>query len=643
MEFFLNKVSQQAGTVPSPTPSFALRRHLLNELIMDRSGIIVTSQFAIKQCGRYISSIQGRDRKELQALQDRLETKIQIISPAIDLVEIISARGNTSLDSALTLTKSLRHDMQELGVRLSELTAQGEGKSRRRKRDQSEIKAVMDDIRDLLRKIEDAVPLISLAVTTSGVNISSNIPHNVSPSRLLQASTLLTAGDTAYSLNPFDPAQIGTTFTLSLYMLFAGHSHRQEYVSAKDLTWQEVIYKCRVKLQRVPLFYDEDSGVKEGEGGERGVSHLRAQNKIDEYCYELCLVEDLDDGRVHEVEEGREPPGPYEEVQRAGLRTRIPIHQISKIFYTNSGKLLGIEESNSPILLIKRDQKAPPPRKLLDRVREYEYDEDSDLESDDGNHALDLGEGDPFEEETSHFPDDYELPRHLDPEWLAFEVFTEDNDFDEEEAGDDETSGYSSSKEEMPVPTLGTLPGTSTPPRSGSVRPTNVESAISKLDLGGAEIDSKPRQPFNSMNVKSTLSILEYLLRLTVLQNYQQASHLSVYDELLNLFLSDSTWIGSAENRAVERERAKQRIGFDPYGSPTGGKQKGGGDKGHKTDDKLGSKIYPTGTPKGKGVDSRQSSRRGTPQPIKRSVPVSPPGDRRSGVEEEVKHKHAVG
>src|SRR5207237_4069817 len=99
---------------------------------------------------------------------------------------------------------------------------------------------------------------INLAITTSGVNISSNIPHNVSPSRLMQASTLLTAGDTVYSMNPFNPAQIGTTFTLSLYMLFAGHSHRQEHVSSKDLTWQEVIYKCKVKLQREPLVYDDE-------------------------------------------------------------------------------------------------------------------------------------------------------------------------------------------------------------------------------------------------------------------------------------------------------------------------------------------------------------------------------------------------
>jgi hypothetical protein len=170
---------------------------------------------------------------------------------------------------------------------------------------------------------------------------------------------MLSAGDTAYCYDPFKPAQIGQAFTLSLFMLFAGHSHRQEYVSAKDLTWQEVMYKCRVTLQRVPLFCDEEAGEDAGD------KQLRARSKMQEYCYELSLVEDLDDGRVHDNDNGVSEP--FEDVVFAGLRTRIPVHQISKMFYTTSGKLLGIEESKSPILLIKRNKNAPAPRKVLEK------------------------------------------------------------------------------------------------------------------------------------------------------------------------------------------------------------------------------------------------------------------------------------
>jgi len=62
MDIFVNRVSQQAV-------SFAIR-----------SGIVVTSKFAIRQCGRYISAIKGKDRKELKTLQERLETKIKASS-----------------------------------------------------------------------------------------------------------------------------------------------------------------------------------------------------------------------------------------------------------------------------------------------------------------------------------------------------------------------------------------------------------------------------------------------------------------------------------------------------------------------------------------------------------------------------------
>lgn len=561
MDFFLTKVSQQAV-------SFAIK-----------SGITVTTTFAYHQIGRYIASTRGKDRQELLSLKERLQTKIDIISPAIDLVEIISARGNTSLESALTLTKAIRHDIESLGVRLSDLSNQSEG--RKRLKNQDEIKGVVHDIKDLLEKIEDAVPFISLAVTTSGVELSSNIPHNVSPSRLLQASTLLTAGDTAYALNPFNPAQIGTTFTLSLYMLFAGHSHRQEHISAKDLTWKEVIYKCRVKLQRIPLVYDEDDDGYSSK-------HLQARTKIEEYYYELCLIEDLDDGRVHELEELGQQPGSYEDVLNAGLRTRIPVHEISKLFYTNSGTLLGIEDSNSPILLFKRDINAPHPRKLMDRIQAYhnEY-EDSDEEHDEG-YALDMGEGGSIRTEDGPIlPDEYELPRHLDPEWLAFEIFTEsigdegiaenDSEYDSEE---DVSEHYA-----CPPPPQ---------PDIGSVV-TNSSMKSSDIHYGY----STPSRPCSSQNVKSNLSVLECLLRLTALQNYQQASHLTVHDELLNLFLSDSALSGSRESRQLERENARRRIGFDPFGSSEKKKQLPPANV--KKESQLRS-IQVTGTPPRKGL-----------------------------------------
>jgi len=416
--------------------------------------------------------------------------------------------------------------------------------------------------------------LINLAVTTSGVNLSASIPHTVSPSRLLQASTLLTAGDTAYSISPFHPAQVGMTFNLTLYMLFAGHSHRKD-LTASDLTWQEVISKCRVKLIRIPLVYDED------ENEDSTLHAIRAHSKLDEYCYELSVIEDLDDGRVHEDEEGRGPPRPFEDVQKAGIRFSVPIHQvicfkiikrmttanfiqISKIFYTNSGKLLGIDESSSPVLLIKRDLKATPPRKLLDRAARYEY-EDYDEEAEGIGYSLDVGNGNDCEQ--PQIDEEWDLPKHLDPEWFAFEVWTGSLD-DDQSVGDPEES------EAEPDGARGSLTHPSQrirdPLGAGFSELNLQESKGTRSPLSSGNGNSLVTTlPPSSAAVRSNLSLLECLLRLTSLQNYQQASHLTVHDELLNLFLSDAnSWLGSRESREREREDARKRIGFDPFGSP---------------------------------------------------------------------------
>ncbi len=67
---------------------------------------------------------------------------------------------------------------------------------------------------------------------------------------------------------------------------------------------------------------------------------------------------------------------------------------------------------------------------------------------------------------------------------------------------------------------------------------------------------------------KTSLSLLELLLRLTSLQQFQQQSHLSITDELLNFFLEESasTGAGGDENyRQALRQEARRRVGWDPY------------------------------------------------------------------------------
>lgn len=563
-----------------------------------RSGISITAGYAIRQSTRLLHSVKGYEREEISALQQRLESKIRIISPAIDMIELISARGNTTLDSAVILTKAIRLDIQALGVRLSkaatdeELSRKGSSKAKSEAQAIFELKAIIADMKRLLNHIEDAVPLINLAITTSGVNLSTQLPSSVSPSRLLQASTFLTAGDSRYAMAPGKGIQIGSIFVLSLYMLFAGHANRpHDEEGIRETTWKEVIHKARVKLLRVPLnkLYSLPSdseglgrsmnGVSPSAEGDYFPSTVPSEGKAYEFAYQLLIIEDLEDDRVHEFEDGQPQPGQFEDVAVAGIKEVVPIHEISKIFYADTGKILNIGtdgETNNPILLLKRDANATPPRRMAE-ADDLITGSTSGDESDD-EVQLRRESAAVVPNPRKQRSDPWHLPLDLDPEWLAFEVYTEDSDSDDEEI---ESSLNDTSTLSMPsrAGSLGPLTSMlshlsfhSSPPAARQ-NPNSPQSLKSSQIIQAPGLTSPipitiPSQPATLPPLRTSLSLLEVLIRLTSLQQFQQASHLSISDELLNFFLSESATTGAgadSEYRRRTRDQARRRVGFDPY------------------------------------------------------------------------------
>ncbi|EAT79374.2 hypothetical protein SNOG_13047 [Parastagonospora nodorum SN15] len=428
-------------------------------------------------------TVDGREKEELATLQLRLDSKIKIVSPAIDMIELIAARGNTSLESAVTLTKSLRWDIQTLGSRVEkavieeQLSRRGSSKARSRAQNDIELNVIISEMKKLLERIEDAVPLINLAITTSGVSLSTTLPATVSPSRLLQASTFLTAGDMQYCSSRPRSQQIGPTFTLSMYMLFAGHANRPHEEGLRDTTWKEVMHKARVTLLRVPLdtVYDFPTpfGPTSSRTDEANHRQVPSDNKLQEFAYQLLIVEDL----------GRRP-------------------QSLKI--NSAGSLTpGLQEQ-------------------------------------------------PVEPEQPTFP--WRLPPTLDLEWMAFEVYTEDP------SSDSELDDTEDLEAELSSPTHGSGPD-----------PSGVLAGLSNLNLRPSTPSMSPPPSQNTQLVpspqkpsapapryetharttlppiKTSLSLLEMLVRLTALQQFQQSSHLAIPDEFLNFFLSDSSTVGAGK------------------------------------------------------------------------------------------------
>ena len=520
-----------------------------------------------------------------------------------------AARGNTSLESAVALTKELRWDIQSLGTRLARAVVEEDEErilhSKIKQRPPSanhRLASIISDIKNLLNRIEDAVPLINLAITTSGIKLSTTLPSTVSPSRLLQASTFLSAADTQYALSSATTVQVGPTFTLSLYMLFSGHIHRPHDEDAvRGTTWKEAVHKARVKLLRVPLekvqtlpSFEDDANPLDRPTHINPDSHcISAEGKAYEFAYQLLLIEDLDDDRVHSYEDDEPQPGPYDEVSLAGIRETIPIHQISKIFYADTGKILNIGtdgETNNPVLLLKRDINASPPRRMMDQTARdaaeytdfpgYENEEeeasdhpDEEQSEIDAQINRDSMAGRPSESHSPQKEPQYRpwrLPPTLDPEWVALEVYFEEQDSETDDDGLSEDfhstsrsftpSGRQSSSEPSITPAFANL----------SLR----QASLSPSSASGRD---SPKQPQSSLsrprsnglpNIKTSLSLLEMLIRLTSLQQFQQASHLSITDELLTFFLEESSTTGAGadtEMRKRVRRDARKRVGFDPY------------------------------------------------------------------------------
>lgn len=565
MDIFLGKVTQQA----------------MNYAI--RSGVTITASYAIRQSSRLLKNTPKSDvRDELDRQQQKLQHKIRIISPAIDLIELIAARGNTSLESAVALVKELRLEIESLGQRLASAAKASEQIDRRagkwssqtKPQNEAELTRIIKDIKALLARIEDAVPLINLAITTSGASLSTSLPQTVSPSRLLQASTFLTAGDTQYSLSPNQAVQIGPTFTLTIYMLFAGHNRPQDEEELRETTWKEVIHKARVKLRRVPLdvVVETGSGSKavpsanitspiklpysEADTLDTKAPSIRASSRADEFAYQLMVIEDFDDDRVHDFSDSQEDnrPGPFDDVALAGIREMIPVHEISKIFYADTSKVLNIgsdAESNHPVLLLKRDLNAVPPRRMTERDEMAEAHEDGEQSQELISTQEQQKEEEPYVEEDhgERDHDPWRLPPSLDPEWIAFEVYSESSPSDSDSDVDNSDI-------------------TTDPPNDDDLASSQLTNHLSSMHITSPAPQSQSTSAPWANSIRTSLSLLELLLRLTSLQQFQQQSHLSITDELLTFFLEESASTGAGGDeryRQQLRADARRRVGWDPY------------------------------------------------------------------------------
>ncbi|KAG1140219.1 hypothetical protein G6F37_004221 [Rhizopus arrhizus] len=157
-----------------------------------------------------------------------------------------------------------------------------------------EPEGVKRRLQKLLSTVDDVIPSLHLALRTIE---SRSGKRTASVSRLVRASFVL------------ENSSKQTTFTLKLYSLFT--ANQRDRSAAYAFTWKEEFHKCRLNLVR-----DQ------------------------EWKHQLRIQEDLEDGLYHEEEEK-----PKELV--------IRINDVQRMYYTQSGDLLNIEDLKSSVLVLK--------------------------------------------------------------------------------------------------------------------------------------------------------------------------------------------------------------------------------------------------------------------------------------------------
>ena len=378
--------------------------------------------------------------KDLGRLIKKFQMTLSIVSPSIDLCEIIASRGNSSLSVVVDICTPLREEMIILSRKLEMITRDREDEDQDKDdEDGFDPHQLVEELKDIIDTLDGLIPPLNLALTTSGANTQTSRESSpstgigsMSISRLVQSSHQLMTAQREF-LHSEAPTKVGEPVALRLYTLFTSSARSKTHV---DWTWKEEYAKCECSLERVV--------------------------STSAFEYNLVLKEDLDDGRYHE--------------ESTGKVKRINVNSIDRLLYASSGNLLKIEESKAPVLILKVDEQT---RRNVKR----------------GSHI-------------SSTPDKSAQA----VEWMALEICLDremsSNEDDEDEDSEEEAKKLEENENEEK--------------RKGKPKPLKRTTKSYSESL-------------------TSLSILEYLIRLASLEVSEQKSHQDVTDEKLYLYLRNDS------------------------------------------------------------------------------------------------------
>lgn len=168
---------------------------------------------------------------------------------------------------------------------------------------------------ELSEEISDVIPVINLCLATLGVNMNHNLA-GLSPGSLIKAAHMMETAIPKFDVTMYTIFHLGTE-------------------GVEGLIWKETFARATASIEK-----------KDGR-------------------YQFSITESFDDGRYHDDDD-------------KPLVKKYAIGEVSRMFYTVSGKLLRLESRDTPVLILKIH------RELGDEwiaLGQYDQDEDSDSDS----------------------------------------------------------------------------------------------------------------------------------------------------------------------------------------------------------------------------------------------------------------------
>lgn len=296
-----------------------------------RSGISIASGFAIKTMTKFMDSIPDSEKGRLVAKRNSLQRKISALSASFDIIILAAARGNSILEQTVDLVADLKQELDHF----DESVAQSEQDLSQL--NQKESIAFIDKKMDALTQlINEAIPIINLSLITSGVNLSNVMEPRISPSRLLQAANRINASNIAFNraLRKTE-VQVGPTFNLKFYSVFYNPS-RLKYIDEEGSAFSKSSSPSSGTGEIVPETIPAISWKEEYANAT--CTLVRVPNL--DFKHKLCIEESFEDGRYHDDDE----------VAKTRL---IDVENIEKQYFSASGRLLRLESSDLPVLVLK--------------------------------------------------------------------------------------------------------------------------------------------------------------------------------------------------------------------------------------------------------------------------------------------------